>query len=95
MKKFTLEIKDWVHVGKTLLRTEESVAEVDFLVSGYIEEIRVYSEYFEAYVPVSEAWLSNNFPAKLATIREAVSVEILNLTMKQRKQFCNDDLTIA
>ena len=89
MKMHTLEISDNVRVRGFIQK--EVVLEVDFQMSGYIHEIRVYSEYFEAFVPVSETWLENNLPVSLETIRDAVSAEINSLCMPKQKEFNNDD----
>lgn len=90
MKIHTLEISDNVRVRGFIQK--EVVLEVDFQMSGYIHEIRVYSEYFGAFVPVSEAWLENNFPSSLQTIRDAVSVAISEACFPKQKEYVNDDI---
>ncbi|GEM_PF-6354007 len=89
MKTHTLEISNNVRVRGFIQK--EVVLEVDFQMSGYIHEIRVHSDYFKAFVPVSEAWLENNFPTSLATIRNAVEIEIDRLSFPKQKQYENDD----
>ncbi|MEN0060016.1 MAG: hypothetical protein AAGB31_14340 [Bdellovibrio sp.] len=71
---YTLEIDDKVRIGSSELFQRESVLEVDYDGSGFVHEIRVHSEYFGAFAPVSEAWIENNFPIKLKTIYDAVAV---------------------
>ena len=82
------KVKSFGHLG---LVTEEPVLEVDFMMTGYIHEIRVHSEYFGDFVPVTESWLKNNFPAKLETIRNAVEVAIMDATVLKPKTYINDD----
>ena len=87
----TLEIKEKLR-GKGLLNlAPETILEVDYDLGGFVYEIRVYSEYFEAHVPVSEKWLENNFPAKLLTIANAVEIAIEEAG-ETGKQYNNDDL---
>ena len=72
----------------------EKVAEVDFASDGYIQEIRVWSEYFSAYVSVSEAWLENNYPNRLQSIRSKIADHLGEMEMS-KKEFNNDDAEIA
>ena len=92
MRIQTLQVNEKIKpYGRLGIVTEEPVLEVDFMMNGYIHEIRVHSEYFGAFVPVSESWLKNNFPAKLETIRNAVEVAICDATVLKQKQYNNDD----
>lgn len=50
----------------------EVTTEVDYDSDGRIEEIRVWSEEFQAFLPVSLDWLENNFPGRLAVIQQRV-----------------------
>jgi len=72
-KVFTLEIQKQVCSS---CRSEDVVVEVDHDRQGVVSEIRVWSEYFNAYVQVSEAWLENNFPSCLTEIYDKVSREV-------------------
>lgn len=92
-KMHTLEIKKKVRgFGPLQLVSSEVILEVDYQMSGYIHEIRVHSEYFGAFVPVSEAWLENNFQTSLQTIRDAVSVAISEACFPKQKEYVNDDI---
>lgn len=71
-----------------ILRFAEVTLEVDHDISGFIFEIRVWSEYFDAFIPVHEAWLKNNFPVSLQTVRGAVLAECQEARVPQ---FNNDD----
>lgn len=94
MKTYTLEIYSAV-TGRRLkglsLVEREVVAEVDHDSTGFINEIRVYSELFGEFVATPETWLENNFPAKLATIRDAVAVAVHEAAMPKLKSYNNDD----
>lgn len=93
MRIQTLQVNEKIKpYGRLGLVTEEPVLEVDFMMNGYIHEIRVHSEYFGAFVPVSEAWLKNNFPEKLKTIINAVGVAIVDATVLKPKNYINDDI---
>lgn len=66
MKIETLEITE--KRRSMSLAATETIVEVDYDSNGFIYEIRVHSEFFGAFVPVSEAWLRNNFPIELGKI---------------------------
>lgn len=91
-KIHTLEVQEQIRSrGKLGVVCPETIVEVDFDLTGFIYDIRVYSEYFQDFVSVNEAWLLNNFPAKLATLKNAVEVEVDSLRYP-KKQFNNDDI---
>lgn len=91
-KILTLEIKERVFRRGTHSIRPEPILEVDHDKTGFIYEIRVHSEYFEAFVPVSESWLDNNFPASLATILESVAIASMEANSAP-KEYENDDLS--
>lgn len=73
----------------------QGVIEVDFDLTLFIYEIRVWSEHFEAYVPVSELWLKANLPVRYKKLLNKVYEAAHVYRQPKPKEFNNDDLPPA
>lgn len=67
------------------------VIEIDYDLSIFIHEIRVWSDYFEAFIPVSQQWLENNFPVRLKSLRNKLYVAAHEQAQPRPKEYNNDD----
>lgn len=90
-KVYTLEIEKTVRRHLTAVKEEADVsAEVDFDLTGFIYEIRVWSDFANEFLPVDSMWFLRNCYSKYKEIETAVRNKVEEVLFPI-KQFNNDD----
>lgn len=90
-KVYTLEIEKPVRRHLTAVKEEADVsAEVDFDLTGFIYEIRVWSDFANMFVPVNSLWFVKHCYSKYAQIEEKVQARVRDVLFPGHK-FTNDE----
>lgn len=90
-KVYTLKIPKRSDRHLSSVGTEPDIdVEVDYDLTGFIYEIRVWSDHFEDHIPVVEMWLTRNYPSKMESIKKSVDA-VVEQALFSQKQFNNDD----